>query len=531
MARLQGTDIDTLARELELGAAMLREMRLSEAKGLASSLVRRYPEAADAWMFAAQSARADGDAHAAMEHADRALALEETADRILTKAWMLSEARVRDRIAALAEKAAELAAGDGQTIWRVGKLFYHHNLHAQAIEQFERARQTVGDDPGLLYEIAIARFYSGDFEQAESDLDRMLEVEPQAGAAMYLRAKLRRQTPERNHVRSLFRQLDAGFRRTEDEGAALHALAKELDDLGEHDKAFLALRAGAKMIRSTFRYDVSAVCRELDAICHQFDEAALAKASKGWSEVGAIFIVGMPRSGTTLAERMLIQSGRVAAAGELMDFGTLLSQAVRKITASYPELSPAQAAVEVDHEAIGREYMRGARQMAGGCKTFIDKLPANFMYCGMIQQALPNARIIHVTRNPLDSCYAMYRTLFFGAYEYSYDLGELADYYAAYRRVMRHWHAVLPGRVLDVRYEDLVTEPEATSRRMYSWCGLEWTPAALALPDKKQVFATASSAQVREPIHSRSIDSAAKHAKQLDVLQRRLMNAGVHLPD
>jgi len=168
--------------------------------------------------------------------------------------------------------------------------------------------------------------------------------------------------------------------------------------------------------------------------------------------------------------------------------------------------------------------------MAGGNAWFIDKMPANYMYCGIIHRALPNARIVHLVRDPLDSCYAIFKTLFFNAYDFSYDLEELAEYYIAYRRIMRHWHDVMPGVILDVRYEDLVTDTEAQARRLYDWCGLEWNPAALSIPDKQTVFATASAAQVREPVHARSVRSSRRHIDRLAPLVERLTAAGIYEP-
>ena len=132
-----------------------------------------------------------------------------------------------------------------------------------------------------------------------------------------------------------------------------------------------------------------------------------------------------------------------------------------------------------------------------------------------------------MVRDPLDSCYAILKTMFFNAYDFSYDLDELAEYYIAYRRMMQHWHDVMPGVILDVRYEDLGTDTEAQARRIYDWCGLEWNPVALNVPDKQAVFATASAAQVREPVHTRSVNSSRKHADGLAPLAEKLAAAGI----
>ncbi len=446
---------------------------------------------------------------------------------MIKKAWLLSQLRRRDEIPAIAAQIAGLAEGNGKLLWQLGKLYHHHNLQVEAIKQFERALPLVGDHPSLLYDLSIARFFSGDFAGAEHDLDRMLVVAPQAGPAMYLRAVLRRQGAQDNHVGHIEAQLKAGIDRAADEAAALYALAKELEDLGEHQKSFSALEAGARKLRSTLRYDISAVSASLQEIQTTFDIDSMSTPGEGWNEAGAIFIVGMPRTGTTLAERMLLQSGEVKAAGELMDFGSLLTAAMQQKLSKKPGLTPAQAALEIDFAALGREYMQGARQMAGGSPLFIDKLPANYMYCGMIRKALPNAKIIHLVRDPLDSCYAVFKTLFFSAYDFSYDLDELGEYYIAYHRTMRHWHAAMPGGILDVRYEDLVADTEVQARRIYDWCGLEWNADALGVPSEKSVFATASAAQVREPVHRRSVGSAHRHADKLAPLAAKLAAAGV----
>jgi hypothetical protein len=289
----------------------------------------------------------------------------------------------------------------------------------------------------------------------------------------------------------------------DDEAAALYALGKELEDLGEHEKAFDAFAAGAAKKRSLIKYDVQAEIASLQAICDAYTVEAMAEPADGHDEDGAIFIVGMPRTGTTLAERILVQSGKVKAAGELPDFGNLLATATQKLIDADPSQSQARASLQFDFAALGREYLRGAREAVNGNAWFIDKLPVNYLYCGMIGKALPNARIIHLVRDPLDSCYAVFKTLFFNSYSFASDLDDLAEYYIAYQRMMRHWHSVMPGRILDVLYEDLVADTEHQARRIYAWCGLEWSPDLLEASTDNTVFATASAAQVREPVHRR----------------------------
>ena len=514
-------------RQIQRGFNLLRRGMIHDAQALSAQLVDANPNSPQALAFAAEVCRASGDVNGTLDCMKKAVEVDRSPIYKLKLAWLMSEVRQRDLIPELAAQIAEQAAGDGDLLWQVGKLYYHHGFQREAICEFERARALIGAQPGLLYDLAIARFYSGDFEQAERDLNQMLEVAPQAGAALYLRAKLRRQNPDDNHVKDIESRLEVGFDNAFDEGAARYALAKELEDLDEHDRAFVALEAGASKVRSTLSYSISPVIDGFRDICTTFDATEMRASQGGWDETGAIFIVGMPRTGTTLVERLLTQSGKVRAAGELMDFGNLLTEAMQRVITEKPTLTPSQAALQVDFAAVGREYMRGARQMAGGYPLFIDKLPVNFMYCGMLRKALPNAKIIHLVRNPLDSCYAIFKTLFFGAYEFSYDLNELGDYYIEYRRMMDHWHGVLPGFVLDVHYEALVKDTESQARRIYDFCGLDWTANALSVPDSGTVFATASASQVREPVHQRSVASSARHAKQLAPLRAKLISAGI----
>src|SRR5690606_11344727 len=158
-------------------------------------------------------------------------------------------------VPALAAEAADLADGNGLVLWQVGRLYYHHNLLADAVVHYERALAAAGENPSWRYDLAIARFYSGDAARAEEDLERGLAVSPQSGSLIYLRSTLGRQTAERNHVDDILGRLASGFARAEDEAGALYALAKELEDLGDYGKAFEALTAGAKKKRSTVRYD------------------------------------------------------------------------------------------------------------------------------------------------------------------------------------------------------------------------------------------------------------------------------------
>jgi hypothetical protein len=236
----------------------------------------------------------------------------------------------------------------------------------------------------------------------------------------------------------------------------------------------------------------------------------------------------MPRTGTTLLERLLAREAGLMSAGELPDFGESLGALANAALADGSGGTLVDAARSIDFAELGRRYLRTARQAVGGAGRFLDKMPINFMYCGLIQRALPGARIVHLTRDPMDTCYAVFKTLFGSAYFFSYDQDELAEYYLTYRDLMHHWHDAMPGSILDVRYEDLVTAPDREVARVMEWCGLDrGADEGDAMPDRASM--TASAIQVREPVHTGSIGSWKRHADGLATLRRRLEAAGVAL--
>lgn len=516
-----------LQQQISQAGILLRQGHFAEAVSVSHALADAYPQQSRVLAFAAEANSLNGNLPQALTWIDKAIEYSDDPQHKIKKAWLLSRSLRRDEIKVLAAQVAAQAGNDAMLLWQLGKLYYHHNMLPEAIVQYELALAAAGENSSWRYDLGIARFYSGDADRAEHDLNTVLATTPQAGPVIYLRSTLRRQTPENNHVADIESRLKFGFKKDEDEAGALYALAKELEDLGEHDRSFDVLLAGAKKKRSTIQYDISSFEATLKEISSVQNAETLALPVAACEEEGAFFVIGMPRTGTTLAERILLQSGKVKDAGELLDFGFHLTAAVQKARTDNPGLSQAMATLAVDFAALGQSYMRGARQMAGGSPSFIDKLPANYMYCGLIHKALPKAKILHMVRDPLDSCYAVFKTLFFNAYDFSYDLDELADYYIAYRRMMQHWHEAMPGVILDIRYEDLVTDTEAEARRIYDWCGLAWSPDALKVPDKGKVFATASAAQVREPVHTRSVNSSRKHADRLSRLIGKLAAAGI----
>ena len=224
---------------------------------------------------------------------------------------------------------------------------------------------------------------------------------------------------------------------------------------------------------------------------------------------------------------MLSGHSQLVSVGEFTECPRLYGIRLGEQFARDKSRTPSEASLDIDFAELGRAYCQAARELAGEAPGFVDKLPYNFLYCGYILAALPNARLIHLTRHPLDTCYAVYKTLFFGAYSFSYDLDELADYYISYHRHMAHWCAVLPGRILDVSYEALVREPEVQLRRIIDWCGLPWEASALDFHRQEGASMTASAMQVRRPVYTDYIGSWRRAEAHFAPLKARFKAADI----
>ncbi len=445
---------------------------------------------------------------------------------LLKQADILVSLRRRNEAKRVAEEAAALAFGADE-LRSIGRLFRTCSGPVEAAGYYAASLRVRADNPAVLYELAAMKFFTGDVPGAEADLKQCLALSPQAGHALYLQATLRKQTEDQNHLAVLRSQLASGFADPRARAACLYALAKELEDLGRWTESFSALTQAATTKRATLRYDAASEVEAINAIGAAYSAGVMQVPDPCCRETGAIFIVGMPRTGTTLLERMLDRHSQVESAGELLDFSQAVATALAVSTAANPGLSPAQASLRMDFAALGSDYMRGAREAAHGSACFVDKMPINFMYCGMIAKALPGARIIHVTRDPMDSIYAIYKTLFNQSYHFSYDLNELTGYYIAYHQLMQHWHEVMPGRILDVAYESFIHDPEAQARRVLDWCGLSWEDRTVDPLASQSPSMTASAVQARAPVHRDSLHKWRHHESELGAVRERLMKAGI----
>lgn len=393
----------------------------------------------------------------------------------------------------------------------------------KAIAFLDEARRGDPDYPPTLLSRAHVLMFLGRFAEAGEDLARVLKRAPQLAQGYWLQSQVRRQSASENHIDRIIAQLQAPKRTEQDLALLGFALHKELDDLGRHDEAWEALRKGGASKRSSLRYAAAQTGRMFEGL-RQFAPRTRTVVTRDARVASAtpVFIVGMHRSGTTLLEQLLDGHSDVAGLGELYDFTSAMRYATDHHCAGVMDARIPERAADVDFGEVGRRYLDGVAWRLKGEGFFIDKLPSNFLNAAFICEALPQAKILHMVRDPMETCFSNLRELFSDANPHSYDQLELADYFNEYRRLVAHWHERYPGRILDVDYARLTHDPESETRRACGFIGIEYEPGMLQLQSRTRGIVTASAVQVRGRIEARETPKWRAYEKYLQPLRQRL---------
>lgn len=372
------------------------------------------------------------------------------------------------------------------------------NDQSSALEWLDEAKRADPDYPGTILSRAQVLVYLGRAAEAKAELQRCLRVAPDVPELYRLLAKSRTATPDDNHADRIRGLLARPTKRPLDTVKLAYALHKELDDLGDFEGAWQALELGCRTMRATLRYEPSETRQLFSAL------TSFATSTRPWvvptDAATPVFIVGMHRSGTTLLEQLLSGSPQVHGVGETYDFTSAMRYATDHHCKGVIDATIVQRAAGADFDEVGQRYLRGMGWRIGGKPFFTDKLPSNFLNIGFICEALPHARILHMVRDPVETCFSNLRELFSDASPYSYDQGELAAYFGEYRSLMAHWHAMYPGRILDVPYAELTRDPRAVMRRVAAFCGIDYIEEMSDPRNARRAVATASATQVRQGV-------------------------------
>lgn len=447
------------------------------------------------------------------------------ADYAAQFARALAMARLTRESLVAADAARALQPDDPVTLDTLAVVYTQANEHAKAIELFERAARRMPERATYRFNLATSRTFNGELDAAEREYEACLALDPGYWKAHLALAQLRKAMPGRDHVPRL-RALLATAASADARMYLNLALAKELEDLGDYPGAFAHLTAG-KAAGGEGRGYASARDAGVFAALEQAFPVAI-DGIDGDPSKQPIFVLGMPRSGTTLVDRILSSHPQVHSAGELQNFGVVLKRMSGSRTHDLLDPDTVERAADIDPRALGAAYVASTRPATADKPRFVDKLPHNFLYAGHIARALPNARIVLLRRNPLDTCLGNFRQLFAQTspyYDYSFDLLDTGRYYMMFDRLVRHWQRVLPGRIFELQYEGLVDDQEGQTRRLLEHCGLPWDPACLQFDRNAAPVATASAVQVREPLHRDALERWRRYGAALDPL-RALLEAG-----
>lgn len=488
------------------------------------SLVRRIPKNAEARVLLAGSILSgDKRVRETVAHLHvAASALPENADLVAMVA--LAMVRVGEVIGA--RKCLEnpdvertTSVDDLMSLAHVCQLLGEHK---KSLAFMDKAKALGHDNADFRYFRGLQLQFNGRLEEAEAEMESCLQTGPTFGRASLTLARLKRQTPESNHLAYIRKQLLHVKREIEDHSCFEFALYKELEDLGDFDNAWQALQRGNAIMHQRLQHQIAEEELVFDPLIELTTKKFLRGPRMDYSGPQPIFIIGLPRSGTTLLERILGNHSLVQSAGELSDFARQLQWQADHFSFHVLDRELVARAPDLDFADIGRRYLAQSQWRANAKPFYVDKLPNNFMLAGLIHRAFPNAPILHLVREPMDVCFSNYKAMLGDSYAYSYDIGSLSSHYMNYRRLMAHWHEVMPGRILDVPYNALVRDPEKAVARIFAFCALSYESGCIDLARNPAPVATISSVQTRKGINDRSIGEWRRYEKQLADLQSRI---------
>jgi tetratricopeptide (TPR) repeat protein len=406
----------------------------------------------------------------------------------------------------------------------LGNAFKDHDRLDDAAAQYRLAIGINPDSADAHNNLGNLLKEQGKFDDAIAHYGRAIAIRPDYAEAHFNRAEIKTFQQGEAEVAAL-----EGMAGRDDlppnKAPYVHfALAKALEDSGDYARAFDQLHKGNALKRRQINYDEQDFMGLCQRISATFD-AGLFDRLRGEGDPSStpIFVLGMPRSGSTLIEQILASHPQIHAAGELVDLEIAVNSALSAsgLPLSYPECVPA---LDGDSwQRIGQTYLGRLPVLANGKTRIVNKLPANFLHVGLIRLILPNAKIIHTMRHPIDTCVSCYSKLFASGQYFSYDLGELGRFYRCYTELMSHWRSVLPpGALFDVSYEEVVDDLEGQARRLIDYCGLPWNDRCLTFHRTSRAVKTASSVQIRKPLFRSSLERWRKYEAEIAPLLREL---------
>lgn len=505
---------------------LLNEERFQDAETICDDLLRQNPNDVDVLRMQARIATDDGRGIIAEGLLKRITRIrpDDFRGHVELGTFLGQSGRYPEAVDCL-RQAVQMNPDAPTVRQRLGDYLAILGKSAEALECYDRVLQSDRNNtPALAGRGHMLRIL-GRHEECARAYEAAVAVDPGHGDAWWGLASLRGYSLSETQVEELKRHLGKGTTTPEDQIFMNFALARAEEDKSEFAAAWEHYSEGNSLKRSRVQYDPVETETLHNSLIKTFDTELCLRGATSGDGPTPIFIVGMPRSGSTLLEQVLASQSMVEGTSEL-PYITILSETVggkRADGAYYPEALKDMSAEQF--AALGKSYLYYSRNArVEGKPFFTDKMPVNFQHIGLIHLALPNAIIIDARRNALDTCIGNYRQLFAQGKNYAYDLFECAEYYLEYRRLIDHWNEVLPGRILTVQYEDVVSDFEGQIRKVLEHCGLPWEDAVLDFHKTERAVNTASAEQVRTPIYTGAVGYWKHYESELDELKEILAN-------
>ena len=509
---------------------LIKDGKLHEAAEACDSLTRDFPTYASGWYTASMVALRAKQPQIALQSIEVALRLSPgKPDWVLRKLVCLGAVGDIERARAVARELAGVSFDSAHQASNCGLSLNQLGFHAEAEAHFQRALELDPDNSTTHYNLATALRLLGRFDEARAALNRAIELSPDDFESYVMRSSLQTSTAEDNNVDSLLEAL--GRLDEEDRGRIplCYSLAKEFEDLEHYDEAFDYLERAGSAKRASLVYSLEEDLEMMRQMRTHYSREVFDRDEQGFVNAEPIFLIGLPRTGTLLVDRILSAHTVVRATPEERTFAAEVLKhcafIAPGVSSAPAELVP--ASLRLNAAELGEAYMAAARPSANPTAHFIDKRSLNFVFTGLIHRALPKAKIVWLRRDPMDTCYAIFKTLFQGVYQYSYDLQELANYYVAYDQLMAHWQEMLPGVIHAVQYEDLVNDSRPVIEALLDHCHLGWEDGCLKYQEHGGPGGSASSAQLRRSMHQDSIGRWRCYEKQLQPVYDILEQGGV----
>jgi tetratricopeptide (TPR) repeat protein len=503
---------NTVRQLLTTGFKALQDKKLNDAQDMSKRALGLAPLNADANLLQGLIYLEKGDNGKAIEQLEKTLSLDNSkalANRVLGS-LLLKENKPDEALLHY-----QTAVGKGineSSVYVDMAIIEKANRHTDiAIEYLQKALATDPDNVEILHRLAYTHLHAGQKDLVKDTVGKLLSIDPEFYSAYILLVRARTFTDHDALTQNMQNMLAQNSLSDQGKMYLSFALGKVYDDLGEYENAYKVISTANKIKRATIEYSADLNDKQINRRIAKFSKSGIDQATgSDYRDKTPIFVLGMPRSGTSLVEQILASHSAVYGAGELTNLQTAIkNQKNRKL--SKESLS-----------RIGQAYIKSIRKLNSKIPHIIDKQPGNFNLIPHIVLALPDAKIIHCVRDPMDVCFSNYKLYFKEGMLMSYDLAEMGSGYLAYQRLMRHWHEIFPGKIYDIQYEKLINNQERETRKLLEYCDLEWSDACLEFHQTERAVQTPSSIQVKQPIYNSSVNSWKNYSKYLDPLKLAL---------